>query len=308
MIGLLPYLDQTALWETISSPQTYTNSSGTAVNYPPFGTSVTSLVYQPWSVQISSLLCPSDGATVVDVADTNYAFCWGDNGNGNMRPQIEVDSNSNPVKRNGKDIKNPAVSCRGVFARDLCYGIRDMKDGSTTTIAVGEVARFDNSLIFNGLVADAVGSDIFESPTANCLQRVEDPAKPGYYKDDLRFHWSSGNTGVAQTNESHRRGGKWTDNPTTTGFNTVFPPNGPSCLWNSHTSWGSILNSGSHHTGGAQFVMAEGSVQFISETINTGSLATADSLSNKFTGESPFGVWGALGSRNGGEVVDGDAF
>ena len=43
--------------------------------------------------------------------------------------------------------------------------------------------------------------------------------------------------------------------------------------------------------------MADGSVRFISETINTGSLAASEVTS----GKSPYGVWGALGTRDGRE-------
>ncbi len=49
---------------------------------------------------------------------------------------------------------------------------------------------------------------------------------------------------------------------------------------------------------------ADGSVKFISETINTDKLATQSQSwdSGTVSGESPFGVWGALGTINGGET------
>ncbi len=45
--------------------------------------------------------------------------------------------------------------------------------------------------------------------------------------------------------------------------------------------------------------MLDGSVHFISETIDSGDLTQGLVQS----GKSPYGVWGALGSRNGGESV-----
>jgi prepilin-type processing-associated H-X9-DG protein len=57
----------------------------------------------------------------------------------------------------------------------------------------------------------------------------------------------------------------------------------------------------SYHPGGAMVVMADASVHFISETIHTGNLAAQDIRSPG--GPSPYGVWGALGSISGGEVV-----
>ncbi|QDT15469.1 H-X9-DG-CTERM domain-containing protein [Alienimonas californiensis] len=65
------------------------------------------------------------------------------------------------------------------------------------------------------------------------------------------------------------------------------------------------MSAGSYHTGGAQFVMADGSVTFLSETIDTGSGAGKGLTSPpKTSGKSPYGTWGALGTRDGGETVD----
>ena len=45
--------------------------------------------------------------------------------------------------------------------------------------------------------------------------------------------------------------------------------------------------------------MLDGSVRFISDTIDCG-----DSYGHAVTcGKSPYGVWGAMGSANGGETV-----
>lgn len=62
--------------------------------------------------------------------------------------------------------------------------------------------------------------------------------------------------------------------------------------------WG-IYSSSSFHPGGANALVLDGSVHFIPETINTGNLAAPQVSS----GASPYGVWGALGSMNGGEAV-----
>jgi prepilin-type processing-associated H-X9-DG protein len=57
-----------------------------------------------------------------------------------------------------------------------------------------------------------------------------------------------------------------------------------------------IITPSSNHTGGVQLALADGSVRFVSETIDVGSLPNAAK-----SGRSNFGVWGAVGSRNGGE-------
>ena len=93
------------------------------------------------------------------------------------------------------------------------------------------------------------------------------------------------------------RGAVFADGSTyLTGFNTILPPNSPNC--GVHQSLG-VFSAGSRHVGGVHALMADGAVRFISENINSGSSAAAVVTS----GASPFGVWGALGTKSGGEVV-----
>lgn len=77
---------------------------------------------------------------------------------------------------------------------------------------------------------------------------------------------------------------------------TISPPNSPSCE-NQDEGRANIAVS-SYHNGGANVVYYDGSVKFISETINCGS-SSGKPVKN---GPSPFGVWGAMGSVNGGET------
>ena len=96
-----------------------------------------------------------------------------------------------------------------------------------------------------------------------------------------------------------------------TGFATILPPNGPNCITAIPTGgWGGLRNNrsiqppSSFHTGGVNGALGDGSVRFISETIETGNLATnpLPYVGNPGAA-SPFGTWGALGSINGGESV-----
>ena len=105
-------------------------------------------------------------------------------------------------------------------------------------------------------------------------------------------------------------------------FHTILPPNAPSC-YNFPTSPSTtsvagaggpaLLSVSSFHTGGANAAFGDGSVHFLSETIDVGS-----NLNQWFVyydgeagaggtlvggGPSRFGVWGSLGTINSGESV-----
>jgi prepilin-type processing-associated H-X9-DG protein len=95
-------------------------------------------------------------------------------------------------------------------------------------------------------------------------------------------------------------------------FNTILPPNSPSGgpnVWNE-----AILSASSNHTGGVNCLLADGSVHFISETIQTQNLDKLPSAAFGFTGgvggqvqhwkgQSIYGVWGALGSAQAGDMA-----
>jgi prepilin-type processing-associated H-X9-DG protein len=95
-------------------------------------------------------------------------------------------------------------------------------------------------------------------------------------------------------------------------FQTVLPPNAPTCT--SSTTQIATLNPSvsSYHPGGANVAMCDCSIRFVSETIDTGDLsltlkssgATDPHHVNNYIGTSRWGgVWGQLGSQRGGEVI-----
>jgi len=72
-----------------------------------------------------------------------------------------------------------------------------------------------------------------------------------------------------------------------------------------------MVSPSSNHTGGVNASIGDGSVHFISDTISCGRLdlklgedqGYTGGQTRYFTGPSTYGVWGALGSREGGESV-----
>jgi len=269
IVPLLPYIEQQALY------QQWTTNQGV---YPPWGPEMNPGCwgdYPPSNVQVPTLLCPSDGgagrmqtagAPSDWAGDTNFVFCSGDN------------LTCQPC--NGKT--NP----RGIFGAQSFIGIADILDGTSNTIAMSECVVTKNS----GLqTIHGNWADFGCSPSTNSL--------PNAAVCLLRKGPGGTMLGTVGGSRGIHYGCGWFN---VSGFNTILAPNSIGCHQNgSCGGTGSILPPDSYHPGGVNVLFADGSVRFISETINAGD----PTLAYVTSGQSPFGVWGAMGSRSGGEPV-----
>lgn len=270
-VGLLPFMDQVPLWEEFASGGRF--NGYTYQNFGPYSYGGTR-GFTPLSAQISGLLCPSDGPAHTKPASTegytNYHFSFGDKIAGNFYDQTP----------------------RGVFGRIKHMGTQDITDGTSNTLAcseslVGAVAgrarRVKGGMAAGGNnVAGVTGLHI--SPM-RCYTRVNpnDPKSlTGSVWGYRGRYWAAAHGHVA-------------------GVTTVLPPNGPACACGESRwcYWG-VFPPNSNHPGGVMGVLADGSTRFISEDIDTGNLS-APEAERTGQAESPYGVWGALGSKDGTE-------
>jgi hypothetical protein len=281
LVLLTPYFDAAPLWNQISGGG-QTMPAGCLA--PPMGPH-TWADYAPWRVHLEVLRCPSDNAVgFIEVARTNYGFCFGD----------RIRDNNN-----GPNWWNPDP--RGVFYLQSNLGVSDIKDGASNTIMMGELSLssvnvFDDAtgniilpVPVTSWAADTQGPAMENDPTL--CQNLEDPNNPGHYLPGTPIEiWGPR--------------GRWNDGALVAqGFNTILPPNSPSCIQSAWDGdWG-VFSSGSKHPGGVHVLLGDGAVRFISENIDTGNKANWGDDGIAATGRSPYGVWGALGTRVGGEPV-----
>ena len=175
---------------------------------------------------------------------------------------------------------------RGMFGRtntDKGFRLADVTDGLSNTIALSERRR-GNTGVKVTLTARQSG-EWFTTPNG-CLSQYNASTKT----------WA--------VNAVAHAGLRWPDGGTAFhGMTTNAPPNSVSCTWNDHDAQPGLYPPSSFHPAGVNAAMGDGSVRFISQNINCGNLS-ADGKT--LSGQSPYGVFGAMGTRSGGESLQAD--
>ncbi|TWU67500.1 DUF1559 domain-containing protein [Crateriforma conspicua] len=291
LVGLLPFIEQQPLWDTISNPVTVQFNGNVAPNgaYPAMGPTPYRSQYTPWRTLISAFNCPSDSGPPVTYGTTNYGACIGDT--------VLAQAWANPPK----EVK------RGVFTGATVTRFRDVVDGTANTIAIAELTNSLGDRGVGGGGAYDIGGDINLNPQ-ECLD-TRDPQRPKFYAPGVLLFGYSGNLGKWG---DAGRGNKWADGGgNTCSVTTILPPNSPSCAHRSNDADDGIWSAGSYHPGGCHVVMADGSVHYVSEAIDAGDPSIPavgqPSWGGSVAGSpSPYGIWGGLGTINGREQVSID--
>ncbi|MFG0289293.1 MAG: DUF1559 domain-containing protein [Rhodopirellula sp. JB044] len=306
LVSLTPFVEQQAIWEQIFSG---VDSDGD--RYPSMGPQPKFGAFGPWATEIPTFRCPSDpGTGLPALGRTNYAVCIGDdwrlshsggrNGSGFYDADpvpVDATSSNNGGQQNIGNVTTSDVpgvagyvrsTNRGMFWNRHKIQFRDVLDGLSNTIAAGEIATSLGNREARANFRQHWSFDQLNNPS-RCVQDSIETDRPTTLKD----YWRNG----------YQRGYFWADGRMMYAcFHTVIPPNRPSC----HARDGGdnaqgLSTAGSRHQGGCHVLMGDGAVKFITDSIEAGDQTSGPANPGQ---ESPYGLWGSLGTRAAKEIID----
>ncbi len=203
------------------------------------------------SVRIATFLCPSDTDQIIDsLGHNNYR------GSAGTQP---YDLQKDSPDKTGRNT--------GVFWYQSAVGTSAIRDGTSLTAMASERCL--------GVPAhpDILADYYVTAPSIPACSRATSELTPRYVNE---VEWS---------------GGRWGDGDMFyTRYHSIFPPNRPSCNFGSDDWNGQIIvTATSRHPSGVNLMLADGSVRFVKDTIDSR-------------------IWQALGTIAGGEVVTADQY
>jgi prepilin-type N-terminal cleavage/methylation domain-containing protein/prepilin-type processing-associated H-X9-DG protein len=316
LVGITPFIEQQALWEQISNPLAF-NTDKSARNPPwqSMGPRPDEIQYPPYATDIVTLRCPSDpGTGLPALGRTNYAACTGDSSYRSRDPYKNVDEMSEDAtvttpytpSNAGNKANHSIAAHRGMFVLTRDMNFRDTLDGLANTIMCGEIATdlgdqdIRTSMPRNGTGVTGERQNCHLNPTF--LQASVNPARPRFWNPGFNINVIWG------------RGYRWHDcMPIFCQMHTILPPNALLCTDALGAGHGDLVSTASsRHQGGAHVLMGDGAVKFITDSIEAGNsrnpvvFLNGTVANNNVPGsKSPFGLWGALGTRGASEVISG---
>jgi prepilin-type N-terminal cleavage/methylation domain-containing protein/prepilin-type processing-associated H-X9-DG protein len=245
---------------------------------------------------LAVFLCPSDGNAPRSTNVNSYCASYGTTANA-----FNWDAPFGYAGFGGADPYAPASrDSTGLFTQWASYGIQNVNDGTSNTIAYSEALVGDgrgNGYIGNSTSPSKYRGNFIMSPPGNSngSNNLYDAFQnPQLILGDLQTcaaAFQSTTTGISDI-----RGHLWCDGATGYSmFNVLQTPNDTyngcrfGCSPGCDPSYGFSYPASSAHPGGVNVGFADGSVRFLKNSIN------------RMT-------WWGLGTRSGGEIISADAY
>lgn len=305
IVMLLPYVEQQPLWDAIVAntvPATPIYQNGDPCTAPAF--------LAPGSIEV--FVCPSSTQSPNTTTQRSYCFNIGDlmaaTGASPMTTWCSQAVTAPATLNLLTAYPTPAApqntsESRGPYTVGRTFKIRDILDGTSNTILMAE-RDLGNPANINDIIGRA---------------QNQNPSNPSICQNGVvnGFYTGAGAAPFATTTTNPLMSERWACGHPYHSAITIGAgaPNSASCLATNNTSWANLqtiltgfISPSSRHTGGVQVLMADGTVKFVNETINNTSACSApgqaSTSSVSCNGQSPFGIWGALGTMAAGETVN----
>ncbi len=188
---------------------------------------------------------------------------------------------------------------------------RDILDGLANTVAMAEIItdigdrdKRSSISVTNGENHDIVGTTGPQFSPLWCVDQNQiNPESPNFWCDGEPGCTNPPN--IITTQGGQARGMNWAyHQATSTQVWTIRPPNAESCMGGWQDAVGTLPPS-SRHQGGAHVLMGDGAVIFITDSIEAGDQrAPSISFHNRPGKKSPYGLWGAMGSKGAKETIE----
>ena len=291
-VALLPFVEQGALYDYIRATDIVSDlEPGTTW----INSSARFKAGSPLSSRMDFLLCPSDNgarqkATASSVQATNFMANLGDNpcGTFNIDP-------SSPIAAMRRKAHRGPFGFYGTF-----HNLSAITSGTSNTLMFSERCAVPNGA--NGASRDVKDARVQFTAVAGSGFSGSDPdyltrrsiCRNTVKNNELDITGLTATIGMGSN-------ANWITGHVGNGgsFVTVLAPNSATCYLNMNT-FIALTTATSRHSGGVNCALMDGSVRFVSETIDEGtSDIEAFPAPEAASGPSPFGIWGAMGSIYG---------
>lgn len=266
LIAILPFMEQSALWDEITSASEFNGTQ-----YPPMGPNVNDENYRPWTTQVPGFLCPSAPRAETPFGQVSYAFSIGDTAREIHRPQV----------------------MRGAFACQRSCTLEQIHDGTSNTLAMAEM-RVGGGESTTSYVALRQTKALLEDPSlCHDLTQVDSKRR---FLESVKVAtiprggcWADGSGGSGLVNTILPPGSP----------SAVVGSSLPSDGIFSADSWHNGGINAVFADGSVHFLSFD--INAGDPTLPT---LTLEQLNKSKGIASPYGVWGAIGSADGEDSID----